>query len=121
MKLVINADYGGFSVSLEAARFMAARGNQTAIKELTEFEYYLSHPDDPKLHGFIPRWYGYDFYDDDKRNDPDLVAAVEELGSDKASGGHASLKVVEIPDGIPYTIEEYDGLEHVAEQHRKWY
>jgi hypothetical protein len=28
--------------------------------------------------------------------------------------------VVEIPDGIEWSIQEYDGLEWVAEKHRTW-
>jgi len=30
-------------------------------------------------------------------------------------------KVVEIPDDIEFVIEEYDGIEWVAEKHRVWY
>ena len=56
---------------------------------------------------------------DIERNDPAVVQAVEELG-DKANGEHAKLVVVNIPDGIEYSIEEYDGMEHVAEAHRTW-
>jgi len=32
----------------------------------------------------------------------------------------ADLKIVEIPDGTNYEIDEYDGNEHVAEVHRTW-
>lgn len=53
------------------------------------------------------------------RTDPKLVAIVEKLG-DKANGKYAELKVVEIPDGVDWTIEEYDGVEWVAEKHRTW-
>jgi len=35
-------------------------------------------------------------------------------------GTYSDLKVVEIPDGVNWYIEEYDGLEHVAERHRTW-
>ena len=31
------------------------------------------------------------------------------------------LKVVEIPDGVDWEIEEYDGEEWVSEKHRVWY
>lgn len=53
------------------------------------------------------------------RDDKDLIAVVEKLG-DKANGCCAKLGLVNIPDGVEFTIEEYDGLEHVAEKHRAW-
>jgi hypothetical protein len=60
------------------------------------------------------------FYDHDiERNDPDLVATVEKLG-DNASGPYGELEVVEIPDGINWTIDNYDGMESVEEAHRSW-
>ena len=109
-KVVINADFGGFSISKKAAQFMAARGNKCAIAELA---------DDPN-----DRFYGYgyskEFPDGYIRHDPDLVAAVESLG-EEANGSCASLKVVEIPDNIEYEIEDYDGAEHISEAHRKWW
>ena len=61
--------------------------------------------------------YGYDF--NDKRTDPKLIDVVERLGSD-ADGHCAELRVVEIPDGIDWEIEEYDGKEWIAEKHRTW-
>ena len=53
------------------------------------------------------------------RTDPTMIQVVEELG-DKADGRFAELKIVEIPDGMAYTIEEYDGMEHIAEVRRTW-
>ena len=93
MKLVINDDYGGFSVSDEGvARY---------------FELLGTLPDK-------------DFYNRDiPRDDPALVQVVEELGA-KADGSCASLKVVEIPDDVEWEIAEYDGREWVAEKHRTW-
>jgi hypothetical protein len=41
------------------------------------------------------------------------------LGAE-ANGRYAQLKIVTIPDGIEWEIEEYDGNEHIAEQHRTW-
>ncbi|NQW80052.1 MAG: hypothetical protein HQ445_02630 [Polaromonas sp.] len=61
---------------------------------------------------------GVDF-DYGLRTDPHLVAIVEEMGAE-ASGACAGLKVVEIPDDVEWFIEEYDGLEHIAEEHRTW-
>ncbi len=53
------------------------------------------------------------------RADPDLVRVVEELG-DAANGDCAKLRVIEIPDGVSWEIDEYDGMESVAEKHRSW-
>jgi hypothetical protein len=57
------------------------------------------------------------------RADPILVRVVEEMGAGHrtgASGQYSNLVVVEIPDGTEYTIEEYDGQEHIAEVHQTW-
>ena len=53
------------------------------------------------------------------RNDPDLVDLVESMGAE-ANGPCSSLKVVEIPDGVNWQLEEYDGIEWIAEVHRTW-
>lgn len=51
-------------------------------------------------------------FDNSKRIDPDLIKAVEVLGS-AANGKFSKLKVVEIPDNFEYRIDEYDGIETV--------
>ena len=51
------------------------------------------------------------------RNDPILIQTVEELGTE---GFAAKLRIIEIPDGIAWQIEEFDGYEWVAEKHRTW-
>lgn len=53
------------------------------------------------------------------RHHPELIRVIEELG-EKANGACASLRIVEIPDGTEYVVEEYDGNEHIAEKHRTW-
>lgn len=53
------------------------------------------------------------------RDDPALVQVVKELGKE-ADGCRSALVIVEIPDGVEWQIEEYDGYEHVAEKHRIW-
>ena len=54
-----------------------------------------------------------------KREHPLLIKVVEELG-EKANGRCAKLKIVEIPGGVDYEVEEYDGSEHIAEKHQTW-
>lgn len=55
----------------------------------------------------------------ENRSDPFLVQVVEELGSDVAGGGSGTrLEIVEIPDGVNYEIDEYDGQESIHESHR---
>jgi len=54
------------------------------------------------------------------RTNPLLIRVVEELGSDIASGRLSKLEIVEIPDGIDWEIDEYDGNETVEEKHRSW-
>jgi hypothetical protein len=53
------------------------------------------------------------------RSDPALVDVIEKLGP-AASSTNSNIIVVQVPDDVEWYIEEYDGLEHVAEHHRIW-
>ena len=117
MKIVINDDWGGFGLSDKAIEHYAKLAGITLIKADPEGEdktfwgsdYYINEIDDENY-----------FYDRDiSRDDGFLIQTVEELG-EEANGSHASLKIVEIPDDIEWEINEYDGVEHVAEKHRTW-
>lgn len=91
-EIVINKCYGGFGLSADA-----------------EIEYKkLANVTDPK-------WY----YGDVLRDDPHLVHVVKTMGK-HANGTHADLKVVRIPADVNWQIDEYDGVEWVAEVHRTW-
>lgn len=97
-KVVVNRCYGGFGLSELAVKMLAIRKGENyedndQAKETLEY--------------FLPR------------DDADLVAVVEELG-DRANGNYAELKVLSVPDGVEWFVEEYDGMEHVAEVHRTW-
>lgn len=113
MKVVINSDYGGFSLSDEAVREYAKRKGLTLVEEKDEKwghnTFYLNSIAEENY--FSSR--NFD------RNDEVLVEVVEKLG-EKANGFCASLKVVEIPEGVDWYVEEYDGNEWVAEKHRTW-
>ena len=90
--IVINDDWGGFSLSDEAE----ARYKRMAGASDKDFTYY-----------------------DIERDDPYLVQIVREMGED-ANGSYSSLKIVEIPGDVDWEIGEYDGREWVAEKHRTW-
>ena len=140
-KVVINKCHGGFGLSHEGIlAYLDRSGRQVWVEEnakfggLIPFTYYLVPPEQ-RIEGDPDNWYemtlaerqAYNaaysdtvFYDRDlARDDPDLVAVVEEIGN-QANGRHAELKVVEIPDDVNWYIEEYDGAEWVAERHRTW-
>ena len=65
-------------------------------------------------------WDGYGYKYSKNRTDPKLVECIENLGED-ANGSFAELKVVEILNNVEWEIEEYNGIERVAEKHRVWY
>jgi hypothetical protein len=48
-----------------------------------------------------------------------LIDVVRTLGK-KSFGMCAELKVIEVPNGIDWAIDEYDGLEKVEEVHNSW-
>lgn len=127
-KIVINTRFGGFGLS--RAAFLAwARRKDFGVVALQgrggfgDAYWAVTHrpfeetPEvyDKERHEFEDRLADHDI----QRDDPDLVAVVEELG-EKAAGLCARLKVVEIPSDVEWHIEEYDGSEHVAENHRTW-
>lgn len=96
-KIVINTCYGGFGLSDEAEAMWRA------VKKVADTDGV--------------------FHYDIMRDDPDLVHIVETLG-EKANDTYSQLKVVEVPTWLRdkgWTIQEYDGVEHVAERHCTWY
>ena len=114
MKVVINAIHGGFSLSHKAFLRLREMGEATALSEPDYGEKWND--------GSGPRQVYADkgsFCRDIPRDSPLLIRVIEELGKE-ADGAHASLKVVEVPDGVEWCIEEYDGAEWVAEKHRTW-
>ena len=112
MKVVINRCYGGFSLSDEAIELYLNKKGWKFTKEKSEYFSLCGY--DYIIEG-QEHWYDRDI----ERHDPVLVEVVQELGA-KAGGKFSDLNVVEVPDGVNYVVEEYDGKEWVAEVHRTW-
>lgn len=137
MEVVINACFGGFSLSPKALLWLWEQG-VTEIGMDAE-EYYGTNKD--RHQKDLKEWKEYDekrqgdrlfitvFSPDEKfvlyggrdirRDHPKLVECVKLFGED-SYGGCAELKIIEIPDDVQFVVEEYDGNEHIAEVHRTW-
>lgn len=141
MKVVINKCFGGFGLSAIALkRYAELSGRECYFftnprqDGKTVFDKYapidVEHADSefiffafdiPNPNGVASAERNKHFISDSEipRDDKNLVRVVEELGK-AANGTYADLKVVEIPDGVDWGIDEYDGLESVHERHQVW-
>jgi hypothetical protein len=113
--IVINNCHGGFGLSFDA---------QIAYLERAGIAYTLvdreSRDDTVRFGQEIKLATGWPWYDREiDRDDPILVGLVCEMGL-KVNNDFSDLKVVKIPSNVEWTIEDYDGLEWVAEKHRIW-
>jgi hypothetical protein len=105
MKIVINSCYGGFSISEECAKLARQlSGNPQWGGALLIGEKYNDGSTVSQFYGSI---------DDEYRTDPFLIQAIEQLGSEAASGSSANLTIENINSGDKYRICEYDGQEWI--------
>ncbi len=139
-KVVYNACFGGFGLSPAALLILWERGMKeigTPVegywgtrdgweddkeRALEKWRRHLRNPDERV--SFITI-----FSPDEKfvlyggreipRDHPELVRVVEEL-REKANGFCANLKIAKVPIDAKWHVHEYDGLEHIAEDHRTW-
>jgi len=134
MRVVINKCHGGFGISVDALYELIKMNSDIVTK--MPIEEYTHDVDRTKKefesfkNGFMKHKcleilfdgkyiYFMNRHAESVRCHPDLINIVEKLG-DAANGASAKLKIVKIPDDVEWTIEEYDGLEWVAEKHRTW-
>lgn len=114
-RIVINTRHGGFSLSREAVLlYLELAGIPYTMEPQPDRDMQNRLGDRIMVNGreFLGR--------DIDRDDPALVSTVRRLGS-AADGDYATLKIVEVPAGVDWQIEEYDGKEWVAEVHRIWH
>lgn len=137
MDVVVNKCYGGFGLSDEAMKLYAKKKGLNLYPEVDKYRtitYYTVSIEDrvvplpePFSRNSLAARQAYNsayrnqtLVDRDiPRNDIDLVAVVNELGS-AAVGDYADLQIVVIPDGVDWEIDEYDGMESVSEPRTTW-
>ena len=123
MKIVINRCYGGFGLSHEAMMmYFEIKGIPVYPDvypedgdNVSNLVTYWPVKEEDRVVGEVFPLSVYDI----ERTDPVLVKVVEQLG-DRANGYYSELSVVEIPDDVKWMIQEYDGIEWIAEEHRTW-
>jgi hypothetical protein len=112
-KVVYNACYGGFGVSDACAKLVIEK--MVAAGRLHDAQKLQAEIDE------VGESYGsYAIKTMVRRHDPALIAAIEELGVEKARGMCAELCIEEI-EGSVYRIDVYDGYESLVEPHgQEW-
>lgn len=98
-KVIINTNFGGFSLSKEVEKLYLEATKGTICREHCHFSASV------------------------QRDDPVLIQIIEDIGLENAGGRSSILKIVELPDDVPadgWMIMEYDGSEWAAEKHRTW-
>ena len=107
-KIVINKDYGGFSLSFQAVCYIFDNMSQEEKHEMRK-DFDKSHESDSwNIKNHIASR-----IEDLPRHHRLLVEAVEKFGKD-AGSSYSALSIVEI-EGDEYIIKEYDGWESVVE------
>ena len=106
-KVVLNSCFGGFSLSKDAIQMLIDKHGLDI-----DGDYGFVDNDD---FGIVDD--NYEAYRMDKR----LISVVKKLGVDKASGSHAELRIVAVPDDVVdihgWHISDYDGCESVHQSH----
>ena len=100
MKVVINADYGGYNLSDAVLKMYLERTNtpySTSYESREYFNYDCIVVDDHPFH-----------QDYIRRDDPILIQILEEVGYIEKG-----LQIVILPDFAKYSIGEYDGKEWI--------
>lgn len=120
MKIAINKCFGGFGLSDAVHEKLIELGiphykNWDEIPD-GDAPYVVDSDSPSKSFGS----YYSNFRDEDKRTHPLLIQSIESVGLDKASSILANIKIVDIPDGVNFEINDYDGIESIHEVHRSW-
>ncbi|MHA1685279.1 MAG: hypothetical protein ACTSYD_02600 [Candidatus Heimdallarchaeaceae archaeon] len=134
IKIAINKCYGGFRLSQKAVKWLYEHGDKhitkvpkkdfikdddplLLMKSEKEFLDWLAVPlikEKGKEYVLLDQHTVYKH-----RACPLLIRCIEELG-EEANSKFSKLKIIEVPAAVEWEIQEYDGVEWVAEKHRTW-
>jgi hypothetical protein len=139
---VVISTRGAFGISPEATLELYKRGSSAILARRIE-DVFLENGEGP-AHRFDEQIYGWREYfsarkpldpfqtyfsPDEKfvltcpniaRDDSDLVEVVEQLGT-RSNDALSTLEVIEIPEDVKWYVQDCEGIEHVAEEHRTWH
>ena len=143
VKVAVNRCFGGFELSAKALeRYLELNGKECHFYKQIKYKHSDGKDEYKKLTleeakddssfiqillkdigeivNKIPNnvYWSKSFYNK-KRTDKILIQVIEELGKE-ASGQYADIEVVEIPDGVKWEIDGYDGSELIREVSRTW-
>ena len=134
MKVILNKCFGGFGLSYEAYKLYAKKkglelfayelGPNLTYRRANAKESFLvtyttrDCGDNPKFTDET-EWKDVLYLSSEHREDPVLIEVVEELG-DEANTTFSNLRIVDIPDGMDYVIDEYDGIETLHARVKEW-
>lgn len=128
MKIAIS-EFGTFELSSKAVRLYHKKINKPIFpftwtvfgKSATRVDW--ENVEEIESYCSSPRWNDENEFRADhvSRTDKIIIDVIEELGPIESSR-FGSIKIIEIPDDVEYTIEEkYDGgSEIIREKHRSW-
>ena len=106
-QVVLNGCYGGFGLSKDAVSML---NDKYGLDIDSDYGYV-----DNDVFGIVDD--NMDAYRMDKR----LIDVVKSLGSAKASGQYASLRIVDVPDDVVdihgWHISDYDGIDSIHQNH----
>ena len=81
----------------------------------------LQYPKVPHAKELLEKYAAPNYTDkEDPKTDRTRADLIEFVEIATACGISTGLRVVEIPDGIEWEIDEHDGAEIVHEKHRSW-
>jgi hypothetical protein len=119
MKVILNKCFGGFGVSEMGIRHCREKGAAWAQwpNSYLKGEFFSEDDGSPSAMTCDSAWVA-EGREAGARECPHLIALIE---SGAYKDDHCSrLKVVEIPDGVTYEIDDYDGQESIGQPRTVW-